>query len=181
MPISHKILEGKYGRLTIIEYHSKRKYTKGYHHYYKCKCICGNESIVDSASLKSGAIKSCGCLNAESKRKKFGESAFNSIYGQYKNNAKSRNITFDLESDDFKNLIDSKCYYCNKEPSNIKDLKYNTGNYIYNGIDRLDNNLGYNLENCVPCCKQCNIAKHTYSLEAFKEWITNVYNTIIKI
>ena len=45
-----------------------------------------------------------------------------------------------------------------------------------NGIDRLDSNLGYTLENCVPCCKYCNIAKNTMLVDEFLLWVGRVYN-----
>jgi hypothetical protein len=46
---------------------------------------------------------------------------------------------------------------------------------VFNGIDRVDNTKGYTLENCVPCCTRCNLAKHTMSLTAFKEWVAEVF------
>jgi len=39
------------------------------------------------------------------------------------------------------------------------------GKVIYNGIDRVNNTLGYTEENSVPCCKTCNLAKRTLTLE----------------
>jgi 5-methylcytosine-specific restriction endonuclease McrA len=33
----------------------------------------------------------------------------------------------------------------------------------HNGIDRKNNSLEYTLENCVPCCRQCNFAKQGLS------------------
>lgn len=50
-----------------------------------------------------------------------------------------------------------------------------TGNkyseYIYNGIDRVDNAVGYILENCIPCCEFCNKAKGTKTYFDFLDWI----------
>lgn len=51
-------LTGKvYGKLTVTEVagHQCKQTT------WKCKCECGNESIVAGNNLKSGKIKSCGC------------------------------------------------------------------------------------------------------------------------
>lgn len=42
---------------------------------------------------------------------------------------------------------------------------------IYNGIDRQDNSIGYKTENCVPCCKFCNLAKSKFTIKEFQEWI----------
>jgi len=39
--------------------------------------------------------------------------------------------------------------------------------YVWNGVDRVDNNIGYTLENCVPCNGVVNKAKLTMSKEQF--------------
>lgn len=50
-------LVGKvYGKLTVISYHST-KYRKA---HWKCKCKCGNITIVSTNSLNRGHNKSCG-------------------------------------------------------------------------------------------------------------------------
>lgn len=41
--------------------HKKQKPDKKSTIYWKCKCKCGNNGIVQSGSLKNGASKSCGC------------------------------------------------------------------------------------------------------------------------
>lgn len=50
-----------YGYLTVIE----RAPNKGSRARWKCKCKCGNETIVYGKSLRSGQTKSCGCLHKE--------------------------------------------------------------------------------------------------------------------
>lgn len=53
-------LTGKhFGQLTPYEYIKGGK--------WKCKCSCGNETIVDTRNLNSGHTKSCGCLIKASK------------------------------------------------------------------------------------------------------------------
>lgn len=49
----------QFGDLTVIAYDGKRDKK----HYWKCKCSCGNETIVCQSSLKSGHTISCGCRN----------------------------------------------------------------------------------------------------------------------
>ncbi len=46
--------------------------------------------------------------------------------------------------------------------------------YIYNGIDRVKNEVGYEVENCVACCKTCNIMKQGLSKEDFLNHIKGV-------
>lgn len=49
-------------RLTVIEFVETRVSTSGrYRAYWKCKCACGNETIVSSDALLSGTTGSCGC------------------------------------------------------------------------------------------------------------------------
>ena len=48
--------------------------------------------------------------------------------------------------------------------------------YKGNGIDRIDNNLGYTVQNSISCCKKCNYAKHKMSYDEFIELVTNIYN-----
>ena len=51
-----------------------------------------------------------------------------------------------------------------------------------NGIDRVDSGKGYVINNVVPCCKYCNIAKGEMSREDFLKWVKRVYEfNIIEI
>lgn len=58
-------LTGKqFSRLTVISLDHGGG-ARLQHRYWKCKCICGNEKIVEGSKLKSGNTKSCGCFQAE--------------------------------------------------------------------------------------------------------------------
>ena len=48
------------------------------------------------------------------------------------------------------------------------------GGYKYNGIDRVNSELGYELTNCVSCCISCNIAKSDHSYEEFVQLIKRI-------
>jgi 5-methylcytosine-specific restriction endonuclease McrA len=55
-----------------------------------------------------------------------------------------------------------ECFYCGGAPSNIAASRNKVGlDYIYNGIDRLDPEKGYELDNVVACCSRCNHGKYT--------------------
>ena len=90
-------------------------------------------------------------------------------YTVYKRNAKNKNRNLDLTEDEFIEISKQPCIYC----GGYSDT-YN-GNQ-FNGIDRFDSNLGYSLNNCVPCCATCNRMK--MDLPA-NEWI-NKMKQIIK-
>lgn len=65
---------------------------------------------------------------------------------------------FELNFEEFKIIVTTPCYYCNS----IKEDEAN-------GIDRLNNDIGYTKENCVPSCWKCNRMKHFYNPEFFLE------------
>ena len=61
----------RFNCLTVIE--RAENTTKGIARW-KCKCDCGNYTIVRGSNLKTGAVKSCGCLNHIAYTKTHGES-----------------------------------------------------------------------------------------------------------
>jgi|ERR1017187_3558288 hypothetical protein len=93
----------------------------------------------------------------------------------------------DLTFEKWYELSQTNCYYCDAPPSqtiNIythktdhkrSDYVIKNGNFVYNGLDRVDNSDGHNEDNCVPCCKNCNWAKAEMSIKEFKHWIKKVY------
>ena len=48
----------QFGKLTVIEYAGK---WSGAHHW-KCRCTCGNETVVSQSNLQNEHTLSCGCL-----------------------------------------------------------------------------------------------------------------------
>lgn len=66
--------------------------------------------------------------------------------------------------------------------SHLKRYGYSakTGYYIYNGIDRVNSDLGYSVKNCVTCCKDCNTAKMNMSIKDFLSMIERIYKKHFK-
>lgn len=92
--------------------------------------------------------------------------AFRKLLGTYKTNARERGLEWALTDDEFRELTSSPCFFTNRLPS--RESRADSGEiYLYNGIDRLDNTKGYVPGNCVPCCKEVNIAKSTLGVEEF--------------
>lgn len=73
-----------------------------------------------------------------------------------KNWAKKKGRVMELTDQQIEAMITSICYYCKKKKE---------GKFI--GIDRKDNNLGYTVENTVPCCWPCNRAKNDQPTDKF--------------
>lgn len=175
----------KYGYLTVIKFsHYKLKETGGRQLILDCLCKCGNTIKVENSNLIGGNVKSCGCFQKE-KLKELHKTlvkdniAFKYVFRDYIRGAKNRNIEFNLSEEEFKKLTQQNCYYCGVEPQQVKNKNgahiFKISKFIYNGIDRLDNLLGYTLDNCAPCCRTCNIAKATKTVEEYLLWIKRVY------
>ena len=146
--------------------------------YYKCRCVCGNEKIIASSSVINGSIKSCGCkkkelcVNAVKKHYEiFSDPVERRLFGSYK---KEKRRIFSLSFDDFKKLVNSNCHYCGSEPFLLRGNKTKSKTKLLNGIDRIDSSIGYEINNCVPCCIICNRAKNAMSLEDFISWIKKI-------
>jgi hypothetical protein len=143
------------------------------------KCDCGKETEKETADVKRGHSVSCGCWKKIKLHNMFskgnGVSSFNTLYGSYKQKARERNLSFDLSKEYFRELTSQNCFYCGKEPLQIPKNNQVNGVYLHNGIDRINNSLGYSKENCVACCKQCNIAKRDYTIEKWYEWINRLH------
>jgi elongation factor P hydroxylase len=174
----------KYNRLTIIEV---LPIINGKQIRYLCRCDCGNLTEVNRDKLVRGNTKSCGCLMKEKAKKlglsnriEKGQANFNVLYGNYKASAKHRNLEFSLNKEEFRNLTDGNCYYCGMSPQGIQVKKDSNGAYVYNGIDRIDNNKGYISGNVVACCKWCNRSKNTRKLDDFINWINEVHKHLTK-
>lgn len=165
------LLGKKIGKLLVIKKTEKRHPKAGLV-IWLCKCDCGAEVEVISRSLISANTKSCGCLRfGKSTISK--DSCINSIYLSYAVMARRRKLEFKITPYDFINLVSSNCYYCGGEPSNIKRIK-SGATLLYNGIDRIDNFVGYISDNVVTCCKICNVMKNNLSMEEFMSHIRKI-------
>lgn len=85
-------------------------------------------------------------------------------YNTYKTRAEKKKLEFELTNDEFDNIKNKKCYYCHKENSNGHQ----------NGVDRKNNNIGYTIENCVTCCRECNQMKSNMGDNMFINYCYNI-------
>jgi len=160
--VKKKFMGNRFGLLRVLGsiYFSNTRRWK-----WKCLCDCGRETWVFSYNLTSGHTKSCGCLNLrnpnniDTRPKIRGESTKTYLINIYKRNAKKRSMVFNLTRDEAIKLFTGDCYYCGYKPSQMINKKGYNGYFIFNGIDRINPQIGYELPNCVPCCKKCNSMK----------------------
>lgn len=103
----------------------------------------------------------------------------------YRHRAKMSEYRFDLNYQEFRALITSNCFYCDRDPeprvwtvhSHTKIYKLD---YLANGIDRIDSNFGYTVQNCVACCSVCNAMKNSLTHEQFLEHLQKILTNFVK-
>lgn len=172
--IKYNLIGKQFNRLLVIEKTVERLDKRI---LWLCKCSCGKYKKLTSSRLLRGCDISCGCYNiermknnsyADGPKTKPGESGFRELLGNYIRNAKKSNREFSLTPDSFKKLTQQPCYYCEAKPTQIQKADGRklesqvNGNYIYNGIDRKDNTLGYTIDNSAACCWFCNKLKGSF-------------------
>lgn len=77
-------------------------------------------------------------------------------YNRYIKACGERCLEFRITFDEFVNIVNNKCYYCD----------YVNSDFV-NGIDRKNSSIGYILDNCTACCKMCNYMKGSLSVDVF--------------
>jgi len=95
----------------------------------------------------------------------FDEKKISVRYRQYKNGAKVRGILFKLTYIEFRSFWNSNCEYCGDKINGI-------------GIDRIDSNEDYELDNVVSCCKICNRMKSNHDVVFFVNHCTKIFRTL---
>ena len=94
----------------------------------------------------------------------YGKPFWMAIYARYARSAKERDVVFSLSYDDFLSMWQKPCSYCGGAIETI-------------GIDRMDNEYGYQLDNVVPCCTNCNLMKRAMKPEDYVAHCVKVCRT----
>ena len=139
----------KFGFLEVIKEEKPRKTKLGHpQRRFKCKCCCGNFSVVLLGDLRSGHTTSCGCKIQENRLKGITK------HGMYRTkthviwmNMKQRCLN--KNSPKFKYYGQRGIFLCKNWWSFegfLKDMGEATGEMT---IERIDNNKGYFKENCI--------------------------------
>ena len=84
-------------------------------------------------------------------------------YSNYIRCAGDKNLDFEISQEEFNKIVNEPCHYCN--------IIQERG---FNGVDRLDSNTGYVIDNCVSCCKTCNYMKCSLSADVFLKRIEHI-------
>jgi hypothetical protein len=151
--------------------YNKRKQNK------ECCIICGiniEKYIIGTNEKEIQKCEKCykQMKDVESRRireeRNYNEERKNNIdkhYREYKKGAIVRNLWFELSLEEFQELVNLPCFYCNS---------YNSNEAI--GIDRLYSDIGYCIKNCVSCCKTCNMMKNDMDPLDFVNHIGKIAN-----
>lgn len=149
----------RYGRLRVIERAGTNNHKKA---LWLCRCDCGNTVIAIGSSLRSGIVKSCGCLHNEAAAENGRKSRANitkhngsheRLYYVWRS---MRSRCFDTKHPRFKDWGGRGITVCDEWANSYEAFKkwaYENG-YDPNAargeytIDRIDNDGNYCPENC---------------------------------
>ena len=142
--------------------------------YLLVRCdICNKEKRMSTQTIDNA--KSCGCERYKRTYKPIGSGKrspigtiveINTIISIYKSNAKKRNLVFNLSYKEMEMLVLSNCFFCGDKGDNVLRKK-GYADFNYCGVDRVNNNIGYEVDNCVSCCQWCNEAKNNNAIDVF--------------
>lgn len=173
----------KFGRLTFTKPAGRNSQNRI---IWEAQCECGNTHTLEPGRAKNGSIQSCGCFHQELMR--------NNSYAQEGRKHEPRISTAktvwrntysdgDIKFEEFLELSQLNCHYCNSPPSNSTNrivkgsswFQRELGTFIYNGLDRIDSNKKHTLDNVVSCCWLCNEMKKNRSYQSFMDHIKRIY------
>lgn len=144
------LLGSRFGRLTVISRDGSG--CDGYASWL-CQCECGKTVSVRGTNLRFGLTQSCGCYNREVATK--GSSEKNRTHGQYSTRLYKvwcgmRRRYQDINRANYKYYGGRGIYVCSdwEQFENFFEWSVNNGHSDELSIDRIDNELGYEPNNC---------------------------------
>jgi hypothetical protein len=111
----------------------------------------------------TSARKKAYILSPEQRQRKRHQDSFSPShrYHSYKWAAFYRGLPFEISFEEFKSFWQKPCFYCGRAIEAV-------------GIDRYQNNIGYFIDNLVPCCTRCNRMKRDMDGDAFLALLKNI-------
>lgn len=140
------MLGSKFGRLIVM---SRGLDAKGSHRKWWCLCSCGIGKLILQLNLRTGRIKSCGCLNSEktikrnTKHGKSGTVEHNTWFG-----IKAR--CYNKNNHKYHRYGGRGIEVCTRWLESFENFYEDMGNRPKGpySIDRIDNDGDYTPENC---------------------------------
>ena len=132
----------RFGLLTVVDRSDVQKNGKA---YWKCLCECGNSTIVSGSNLRSGVVKSCGCLrHREKETHHLSATRLFRIWWAMHDRCKPNSTVSKYYND--KGI--TVCDEWQKDFVTFYNWAMNNGYNDELTIDRIDNNKSYCPENC---------------------------------
>lgn len=172
--IAHDLLGKTFGKLVVLKrLPSKKRQTR-----WNCKCICGEEKIVTTSHLVSGAVKSCGRVHYELGEqhhswKGYGELGYR-YYHHTRRMAMVRRLTFNISIKEMWNLFEKQNRRC--ALSGV-ELTFDRKKGCMKGtasIDRINSAKGYTPKNIQWIHKDINFMKGNLSENDFLQHCRNI-------
>lgn len=122
-------------------------------------CACGSKAVAKGLCKrhysKEWQRSHNGVINARNRMRKINPK-YRLMEGKSK--AKRRGLSWNLSLEQYAQLVNQPCTYCNE-----KKIERGVG------LDRIDNSKGYEIENVLPCCSNCNYTRgDRYTVEETK-------------
>ena len=86
-------------------------------------------------------------------------------YNAYKRSADKRGIAWNISLQEFCETLNHRCIYCGTEENM--------------GVDRINNDIGYQKNNCLPACGPCNMARGKRTVKKFIEDSRRITNYFV--
>jgi hypothetical protein len=131
---------------------------------WELKCDCGNTYHAISEFLSNGSVKSCGCQRKTLNRTPCGSTTLHRYLKNFRGNSQRTKIFFTLQENDLKTLIEKQNYKCALSGINIS-FEENTAS-----LDRINNDIGYMLENVQWVHRTINYMKNVLPQNTFIEF-----------
>ncbi len=150
----------RFGKLIVIERLNKEA-------LWRVRCDCGAYKRFEHSSLVRGKRRACGTNVCRAKYTEQ-EVAFTNYKHHLKKGARTRGLKYQISDKKLKELINGPCYYCGSPPEErVVRLREKEFVWRINGVDRVDNKVGYKFHNVVSCCRLCNRIKLDYLVRDF--------------
>jgi hypothetical protein len=170
--VEGKLENQKFNRLTAIKKIGKSTSSGN---LWLCKCECGTEVKVRAGNLRSGNVKSCGCLMTDTFWKGH-EDLSMTHFNTIKRNAASRGISFEITIEYIWSLFISQEKRCALSGVEIALGSQRKHIETTASLDRIDSHLGYFTGNVQWVHKDVNRMKMDLAESRFVELCRKIAN-----
>jgi len=132
--------------------------------YYQWRCdVCGALGQCKYSSL----IKAARCPSCP--RPHLRKRPFETLYHRVVHASNKRGISLEITYEEFLQFTTvANCHYCGARVKWVPHWTQDSQARAYN-LDRIDNDKGYSVDNCVVACTRCNLGRNKHF--SYHEWV----------